>query len=154
MVSSRRGALLVLGLGFFCGLPALWGEGPPAAVEGDPAALIGLSLEALLARFGAPQAVYPVRGLEPWQDDVVFAYGAGDFYIYRDRVWQLGLQAVYGVKVGDPRGIVSLVFGEGLEEGEERILCPLFGWNWPLALRFNIGAAGTVSAIYIYRSDF
>ena len=66
----------------------------------------------------------------------------------------MGLPAAYGVKLGDPRGLVPLIFGEGLEEAEDWILRPLFGWNWPLTLRFNINASGTVSAIYIYRSDF
>jgi hypothetical protein len=128
---------------------------PPEPREGgDPAALIGLSLGELWERYGPPLSVHPVRGAEPWQDDVVFSYPSGDFYIHRDRVWQLGLRDAYGVKLGDPRGLLSLLFGEGLEEFEDRILRPLFGWNWPLKLRVNISGPGQVSAIYIYRSDF
>ncbi|GHV66818.1 hypothetical protein AGMMS49928_02420 [Spirochaetia bacterium] len=119
----------------------------------DPAAYIGLSLEDLLARYGIPRSVYAVRGLESWQDDVVFVYAMGDFYIYRDRVWQLGLKTVYDIKVGDSKALVSLVFGEDLQEAEDHVRRPLFGWNWPLTLRFNINGSGLVSAIYIYRSD-
>jgi len=54
--------------------------------------LVGLRLDELIARFGVPRAVHAVRGAEEWQDDVVFVYSQGDFYIHRDRVWQGGVQ--------------------------------------------------------------
>jgi hypothetical protein len=134
----------------------------------DPAAFIGLTLEALINRFGAPQSVYATRGLEDWQDDVVFVYPGGDFYVFRDRVWQIGLQSAYGIRVGDPRAAVELALGDGAEYFEDYILLSLPGKGWPLMFRVNLkgagvaagsggsgaGAAGGVSALFVYRPDF
>jgi hypothetical protein len=135
----------------------LWAQ--PADIEGiggaaDPAALIGLTLEDLIARFGAPESVYAVRGVELWQDDVVFVYGDREFYLYKDRVWQLGLKSAYGINLGDSRSVLPLFLGENIQNFEEYSLFSLPSRGWPLTLRCNTGPAGTVSAIFIYRSDF
>ncbi|GHV63376.1 hypothetical protein AGMMS49587_13220 [Spirochaetia bacterium] len=123
----------------------------------DPAALIGLTLEALINRFGTPQSVYAVRGFEQWQDDVVFVYPQGDFYVFRDRVWQLALQSAYGIRVGDPRAAVELVLGDKAEGFGDHFLLSLPGRGWPLMFRVNLGAgtaADRVSALFVYRPDF
>ncbi|GHU87269.1 hypothetical protein FACS189476_02430 [Spirochaetia bacterium] len=135
--------------------PALWPQETAGGAD-DPSALIGLTLEALLNRFGIPQSVYAVRGLEDWQDDVVFVYQAGDFYVFRDRVWQIGLKSAYGIRVGDPRAAVELALGDKAEVFEDHFLLSLPGKAWPLMLRVNLsGPAGAgVSALFIYRPDF
>jgi hypothetical protein len=120
----------------------------------EPASLIGLSLENLLSRFGVPQAVYAVRGNEEWQDDVVFVYDAGDFYVYKDRVWQIKLRAAYGIRLGDPRPAVFLTLGEEAQDFEDHIIFSLPSRGWPLALRINLDSSGFVSAVYVYRPDF
>jgi hypothetical protein len=129
------------------------GEGG-AAPEADPASWIGMDLPALLARFGAPRSVYAVRGLEEWQDDVVFVYDHGDFYIFKDRVWQMGLKSAYNVQAGDSRAAALLALGEKPEDREHYLLRLLPGGSWPLALRCNFDEEGKVSIIFIYRSDF
>ena len=121
--------------------------------EEDPASLIGLSLTGLITRFGAPESVYPVRGLEEWQDDVVFIYGDVVLFILKDRVWQLGLKSIGQVRTGDSRSAVSAAFGEALYSGEDFAIYPFKGQNWPLALRFNFDSDGRVSSIFVYRSD-
>ncbi|MDR3146416.1 MAG: hypothetical protein LBU21_09065, partial [Treponema sp.] len=76
---------LIAGIRLCLGAPA-----ELSAQEGDevdPASRIGLSLDELVAGRGVPESVYAVRGGEDWQDDVVFVYPDGDYYIYRDRVW-------------------------------------------------------------------
>jgi hypothetical protein len=108
----------------------------------------------MYARFGAPREVYPVRGAAAWQDDVVFVYPQGDFYVYRDRVWQLGIGSAKGLSVGDPRAAVILALGEGAEERGDHCLLPLHGGPWPMTLRGNLGSSGLASAIFVYRSDF
>ena len=125
--------------------------GPPQ--EDDPALCIGLSLEELIHRFGTPRSVYPVRGMEEWQDDVVFVYDEGDFYIIKDRVWQIGLKSAYLIRAGDSRAAVSLSFGEALSTREDYAVFPLKGKHWPLELRCNFDSGGKVTAIFIYRSD-
>jgi hypothetical protein len=136
------------------GFSALWAQAPASALPADPASVIGLSLENLLARFGVPRTVYAVRGNEEWQDDVVFSYEEADFYVYKDRVWQIGLKTAYGIRLGDPRPAVSLTLGEGAEDFEDHVLLSLPSKGWPLALRVNLNDSGLVSALFVYRPDF
>jgi hypothetical protein len=129
--------------------------GSAGSVAADsPAVFIGLSVGELYARFGVPLSVYPVRGAQEWQDDVVMVYGQGDFYLYQDRVWQVSLKAGYGLKLGDPRPAVTLALGEKAVDRGDHFLLPLPGEGWPLEFRVNINGSGRVSAIYIYRPDF
>jgi hypothetical protein len=126
----------------------------PVVVAGlDAVSLIGMSVSELIENFGSPGAVYASRGIETWQDDVVFEYPGVDFYIYRDRVWQLGLETGYGISMGDPRAAVLLVLGEEARDNEKYILGRLRDTSWPLEWRFNI-ENGKVSAIYLYRMDY
>jgi hypothetical protein len=161
MGTFRLALVLPLGLFVFSAAPFLRAQSPagaessPAAVlNADPASLIGMSLENLLSRFGVPQAVHAVRGNEEWQDDVVFVYEGGDFYVYRDRVWQIRLPEAYGVRTGDPRPAVSLTLGEGAEDFEDHIVLSLPSRGWPLAFRVNLDASGFASALYVYRPGF
>jgi hypothetical protein len=156
-----RPAPFLLSLPLIFGTPVLRAQSPagvelpPAALlQTDPASLIGLSLEDLLSRFGVPQAVYAVRGNEEWQDDVVFVYHGADFYVYKDRVWQIKLAAAYGISSGDPRPAAALTLGEAAEDFADHIICSLPSRGWPLALRVNLDGSGFVSAVYVYRPDF
>ncbi|MDR1149540.1 MAG: hypothetical protein LBK66_13010, partial [Spirochaetaceae bacterium] len=83
----------------------------PGTVE-NPVDFIGMSVTELFENFGSPAAVYASRGIEIWQDDVVFEYTGVDFYIYKDKVWQLSLDSGRGINMGDPRAAVLLVLGE------------------------------------------
>jgi len=133
----------------------LWpqGQADGQPQEGDPALLIGFTLSDLINRFGVPRSVYSVRGLQEWQDDVVFVYDEADFYIIKDRVWQVGLKSAYLIRSGDSRAAVSSNFGEPLSSGEDYVIFPLRGNHWPLALRCNFDSTGRVKAIFIYRLD-
>ncbi|GMO36393.1 MAG: hypothetical protein Ta2F_12330 [Termitinemataceae bacterium] len=114
---------------------------------------IGLSVSDIITGFGIPNSVYAVRGQEEWQDDVVFAYKNIDFYIVKDRVWQISINKAIGINLGDPKGAVLLVLGNSAQDNNTHILQTLTGFNWPLQWRFNI-KAGKVSAIYLYRLDY
>jgi hypothetical protein len=142
----RRALLMFLVLGGM----GLWAQ---SGTE-EPAALVGLTLTEALSRFGVPRAVYPVRGREDWQDDVVFEYEDRDLYIHRDRVWQLGLKTAYGISLGDTRGLVLLVLGEKARSFSGYILASLAGGSWPLNFRINLDSQDKVSGLFIYRSDF
>ncbi|MCL2600473.1 MAG: hypothetical protein FWD88_04765 [Treponema sp.] len=118
--------------------------------------LVGLRVDELIARFGAPSAVHAVRGEEEWQDDVVFVYPQGNFFIHRDRVWQVGFNYVYGMRVGDHRDVAHLILGERAQNHGDFLLYPLqppLGMGWPLAMRVNFNA-NRISAIFVYRPDF
>jgi hypothetical protein len=133
---------------------SFWNSPSQEGALADPASLIGLTLGEALAWFGPPQSVHPVRGLEEWQDDVVFVYRDRDVYIYRDRVWQLGLKEAYGIRAGDPRGAVFLMLGDTAEAHPGYVLADLPGRAWPLTIRVNLDSAGKVLGLFIYRSDF
>jgi hypothetical protein len=127
---------------------------PSGIAAAEPESLIGLTLEGLYGSFGAPQAVRSVRGEEEWQDDVVLVYPQGDFYVYRDRVWQLGLPSVRGISLGDGREAVILALGEEALEGEGCFILPIRDRPWPMALRVDMGDSGRVAGLFVYRSDF
>jgi hypothetical protein len=145
---------------FLAGMPVLptaapvYGQGAAQGNEIlEPETLIGLTLEGIYGRFGIPQEVYAVRGQEAWQDDVVLVYPQGDFYVFRDRVWQMGLSGARGIRVGDSREAAALALGETAREGEGCFILPIPDRPWPMALRVNI-VSGQVSGIFVYRSDF
>ncbi|MDR1106759.1 MAG: hypothetical protein LBL44_10420 [Treponema sp.] len=149
-------------LPFFILVSPLWPDEPPASpsvpaaspAEADAASLIGFTLENLIGRFGPPKSVYAVRGNAEWQDDVVFVYDAADCYIFKDRVWQVGLKTYRKVKIGDGKPAVALELGEdALDEGN-LIRLSLPGRGWPVELQVSLDAGGLVTAIFVSRSDF
>jgi hypothetical protein len=119
----------------------------------DPSVLVGVTLTDLVNRYGVPKQVYAVRGVSPWQDDVVFVYDTGEFYIFGNRVWQLKLRAAYDIKEGDTKAAVTRVMGEG-RPMEGYTLFQLPSKVWPIMLRVNWDNSGRAAGIYIYRSDF
>jgi hypothetical protein len=149
-------AKYILALFFLiAGLP-LWAQNASPLAPGqydEQITFIGMKLDDLYRRFGAPQTVYTARGGETWQDDVVFVFKEGDFYIYRDRVWQIGVKSIYGIRVGDVKSVAMLVLGENAKDGGDHVLYSFSGGAWPLSLRVNF-TAGKISAIYVYRPDY
>jgi hypothetical protein len=121
---------------------------------GEPLSFVGMRLAELVERFGPPETVSTARGGEVWQDDIVFQYAEGDFYIFRDRVWQVKLASAFGVSLRDSKAVALLVLGKEVQGLGDHLLLPLPAGGWPLALRVNFSNAGLVSAIYIYRPDF
>jgi len=131
---------------------------PQTQPNSEPVSYIGLTLTELITNFGIPDSVYSSRGPEVWQDDVVFKYGATDFYIVKDRVWQIAVREAFLIRAGDPFTAVFLSFGEPVASGPDYAVFTLERRNlpgqlWPLAIRFNFDAAGRIAMIYIYRSD-
>jgi len=115
---------------------------------------VGMMMADLLERFGPPRSVICERGNEPWQDDVVFQYNGADFYIYRDRIWQVKLASTHGISNGDKKAAVLLALGSSVEDKEDHALIAINGKNYPLMMRVNFNSTGLVTAIYIYRPDF
>jgi hypothetical protein len=150
----KKKTLLYPGLLFiflFC-TPMAFSQGE-TSLQNDPSGFIGLTLSELIDRFGIPRHVYPVRRVEAWQDDVVFVYDSGEFFVVGDRVWQLRLRTAYNVRDGDTRAAVTRTLGEGLNF-DGYTLYQLPSRTWPLMLRINWNAQGRAAGIYIFRSDF
>jgi len=149
-----RNCFLLLPLWLVIIIP-LWPQAETETGGADaPVLYIGLTLTDLYQRFGVPQSVCASRGLEVWQDDVVFVYAQGDFYIYRDRVWQVGLKGAMGIKAGDSRDMVSLIFGSKGENRGNSFFCSLNDAAWPMMLRCDFDKDDKVQVIFIYRTDF
>lgn len=129
----------------------LW---PQVNVFDESLSFVGMGLDELIERFGPPKSVAAVRGNELWQDDVVFQYSEGDFYIHRDRVWQVRLVSALGVSNRDRKSVVLLALGSSVEDRGDHLLLPISGNNWPLMLKVNVNNSGLVTDIFIYRSDF
>ncbi len=127
------------------------GSGLP---EADPASYVGLTLEALFKQLGTPKSVYAVRGIEPWQDDVVFVYPTIEIYLFRDRVWQVCPVSVYNMKIGDSINAIKTLMGDPLVGTEKYLLYQLPSQAWPMMLRINLGKEGRAASFFIYRSDF
>jgi len=144
---------------FFLSLPITAQNQPIYAglSNDDQLSFVGMMMADLIERYGSPGTVAVERGNEIWQDDVVFQYNGADFYIYRDRVWQVRLASTHGISNGDRKAAVLLVFGYRAADMGDHLLIPLTGRDWPLMLRVNFNTINNteqVSAIYIYRSDF
>ena len=143
---------------FFFSFP-LWAQNQPiyAGLSADEQlSFIGMMMTDLLERFGSPRSVIAERGKEAWQDDVVFQCNGADIYIYRDRIWQVKLASTHGISNGDKRASALLVLGNGAEDRGDHALLSISGKSWPITMRVNFssnGNSGTVTAIYIYRSD-
>jgi len=151
-----HGKILAAAFLLLAAAPPAWAQVRQGGRYDGQFALVGMRLGELVERFGAPASVHAARGAEEWQDDVVFVYPHGDFYVHRDRVWQVGFGSIYGMRVGDPRGVADLILGERARDYGGFLVYPLGslpGAGWPIALRVNF-AAGRISAIFVYRSDF
>ena len=134
-------------------LPQLWSQ-QNVSRNDEIISNIGLKLEDLFQRYGTPKQVHAARGGEYWQDDVVFVYNDWDFYIYNDRVWQIGLKSGFGMKIGDAKAAALLALGDKAQDEGDYLLYPITGGVWPLSLRINFNAAGRISGIFVYRTDF
>lgn len=131
----------------------------PRTLPADPAELLGASPAELFARYGAPDAVYAVRGAEAWQDDVAFDYADFAAFIFGGRVWQLLIrpsyrEPVWGFVPGAEleRIQASLGLPEPADGGEPEWALPFRGW--PVRLRVLFGQDGRAKELYLYRADF
>ena len=139
---------------------ALYAQNQPvyAGLSNDEQiSFVGMMMAELIERFGSPRSVLAERGNEVWQDDVVFQYNGADFYIYRDRIWQVKFASTQGVSNGDRKSNVLRVLGSRAEDMGDYALLPITGRDWPVMMRVNFNNSnnnGQVTAIYIYRPDF
>jgi hypothetical protein len=125
----------------------------------DPVSVLGYSVRELIEGFGPPEKLWPFRGTEPWQDDVVLAYPGGlSFFVWGDRVWQLRLEkdsplSMLGIKPGMAAEAAIGVLGE-----PRRAEGPSLGWElggraFPVWIR-AIVTEGSIVDLYLYRADF
>ena len=117
-------------------------------------AFVGMMLADVIEQFGSPRTVATARGIELWQDDVVFQYTGVDFYIFRNRVWQVRFNATHGISNGERKEAVLLTLGNKAEDMGGYVLLPIDSKDYPLMLRVNFNNAGNVNAIFLYHPNF
>lgn len=148
----RHGVLLVLLLAL--ALPAAADSGA------EPTRAIGMGLKSAVETFGLPQSMFSFRGSEESRDDVVFYYYADHMYLfwYKDKIWQVRYDrrsnaVVHGVSLGMSRQEVEAAVPERpLVENGDSLYFDLAG-ALPIRVRL-VFADGTLSDIYVFRSDF
>ena len=143
----------------------IWAQNQPIYAglsNDDQLSFVGMMMADMLERFGTPRSVVPERGREVWQDDVVFQYNGVDFYVYRDRVWQIKIASTHGISNGDRKpaallALGSIPNGSAVEDKGDHAIITISGRIWSLIMRVNFSNTsntGQVTAIYIYRPDF
>jgi len=148
--------ILFLLLIFFLTFPS-WAQERPLNTglsNEEQYAFIGMRLEEIIEKYGPPRSVAAARGVDLWQDDVVFQYTGVDFYFYIDRVWQVKFVTTHDISNGDKKANVMLALGETVEDMEDHIQFAINSLNWPLMLRINFNEKENVTSIFLYRPDY
>ena len=139
------------------------------------AAWIGLDIDTALRSFGTPSSIFPLRGKEAWQDDVVFAWDDLELFWFQNRVWQLRFFALDSLNRASGLKEVRAVLGEPLFDHGSSWIYQVGGFAWPLRLRVDFSAKdgsrdtaasrsnsdlasggedALLLAFYLYRADF
>ena len=133
-----------------------------AAGEGffDPSAFIGTGVSDFIESWGFPDSVYPLRGDEPWQDDVVFYYSRGiSFYLFKERVWQVRIDehspfSWRGIGPGSRSSEIAGALGKApIHSESDWEVYFLAEMPFPLRLRVFYEDGQAVD-FYLYRGDF
>lgn len=139
--------------------PTVGVRATPGTLADDPAPLLGATIAEALARYGAPDSVYAVRGPESWQDDVAFAYAPGfTFFLYGNRLWQLRLAppyagSIYGVFLGDNQDKVLSTLGRPYERQSDYFIYRMPYRGYPVMLKLVFDHLKLID-VYLYRADF
>ncbi|RKX79024.1 MAG: hypothetical protein DRP87_04555 [Spirochaetes bacterium] len=121
--------------------------------------LLGLDPAEALKKLGPPAEVFPLRGDEESQDDVVFYYD-NHLYLfwYNNRVWQVRLDrrfegAIAGISMGDSKEKIIDILGKPFYCDSESCIFLLPDKGYPVRARLFFNSDSLYDA-YIYRSDF
>jgi len=123
--------------------------------------LLGYTPELTLVTLGAPARIRAVRGLEAWQDDVVFEYPDLKLalFFWEDRVWQLRADSGFsgslaGQSLVPDYGQLEVIYGRTRAQGPTWQEWAVPGSAWPLRLRMVTDDGDNSVFFYIYRADF
>lgn len=123
------------------------------------ASLLGMTLKQADVAFGPPTQVFPVRGQQAWEDDVVFYYPDHSYlFWFRDRVWQVRVDRRFagkaiGLKMGESRSAVQGVLGKPFHVGRSSEIFILPDRGFPVRARLFF-TDDKLSDLYVYRGDF
>ena len=124
----------------------------------DLSALIGLTLEEVHQRLGAPAEVYALRGAEPEQDDVVFYYPSHLYlFWFENRVWQVRVDRrfsgrVFSLPLGTSRQKVIETMGRPILEFPDSLVFHIEDRGYPVQARLYFDEDG-LADVYCFRGD-
>jgi len=131
----------------------------PKPRQFDPLPLLGMDPSSALPAFGPPREIFPFRGAEEGEDNVVFFY---DDYLYifwfRSRVWQVRFDRrfdgeVLGLSLGMTREQVERASTRALISAGDSLYFDVAGAGYPVRVRL-VFDSDALSDIYVYRSDY
>ena len=125
----------------------------------DPVSFIGIDLPTAVSILGLPQQMFTYRGSDASRDAVVFYYASHEYlFWFNYRVWQVRFDKratgnVLGVTLGMTQDQVHLAAPRSYQEVGDSLYFDIEGLAFPVKARL-VFAAGVLSDVYIYRSDF
>ena len=135
------------------------GVPPSMADTFDPTKFIGEDVKTALDALGAPKEMFPLRGQDDTQDNVVFFYPD---YLYlfwfQNRVWQVRCdrrftKPLFGMAMGMPREVIERTSARHFTALGDSLYFDVDDAKYPLRVRL-VFANGALSDLYVYRSDF
>ena len=125
----------------------------------DPLGLIGLDPASALQTLGPPVEVFPYRGADAAEDNVVFFYPDFTYlFWFRNRVWQVRFDqrftgTVFGLKLGMRQEVVGLPGNWRLIEAGDSLYFDPLEADYPIRVRL-VFSEGLLHDIYVYRRDY
>ena len=132
----------------------------------SPDEILGLTPAEAYQKMGAPFEIFPMRGENEWQDDVVFYYSNHVYlFWFKNRVWQFRADkrfegTILGLKIGLSRKEVNKMIGKPFKNNDssEVYLNPKnitrYETGFPVRMKVFYDDDNMTTDIYIYRGDF
>lgn len=121
---------------------------------------LGFTMQNIWDTFGVPAEVFPFRGEDEWQDNVVFYYPNHVYlFLFDNRVWQIRIDSRYEknitgtIKMGTSKDTILRRLGEAFYEDSESCMYILPDHGVPVRMRLFF-KDDTLNDVYIYRGDF
>ena len=121
---------------------------------------LGWTPDEVFARLGSPMSIFPFRGSEDDEDNVVFYY-SDHLYVFwfHDRVWQVRADErwngdVDGVRMGMTRSQVRELWGAPINDRDEQPTWTLPDRGYTVRIRLYFDTNDRLNDLYVYRSDW
>ena len=129
----------------------------------EPLSILGNEIENIFESEILPSAIYPNRGIESDEDNVVFYYSNGFYlFLFDNRVWQIRFdqtfkEEILKIKMGILRSeILSEKLDAGLipiSTGEDFVTFEIIDSPYPVRMKLYF-TDDKLDDLYIYRADF
>ena len=129
----------------------------------DPLTVLGSTIDDIFQADSRPAEIFPNRGVEPDEDNVVFYYDNGFYlFLFNNRVWQVRYDKtfsgeLYKLRIGMSReDVLSGSLSQQqipISSGEDFVTFELSQSPYPLRMKLYF-MEGMLEDLYIYRADF